>query len=58
MIGCREYLGKMMIAFNQLSRLMEVTETAEGHRELLYLRDGMLDLREGISALRFELHNL
>ncbi len=58
MIGCREYLGKMMVAFEQLSKLMEITETDTGRRELLYLRDGMLDLREGISALRFELHNL
>ena len=58
MIGCREYLGKMMVAFHQLSRLMEVTETTAGRRELLFLRDGMLELREEISALRFELHNL
>ena len=58
MMGCREYLGQMMVAFGQLSQLMAVAETTEGRRELLFLRDGMLDLREGISVLRFELHNL
>ena len=58
MLGCREYLGKTLIAFRQLSQLMEITETTEGRRELLYLRDGMLELRESISALRFQLNNL
>lgn len=58
MIGCREYLGKMMIAFHHFSRLLDITETTEGRKELLFLRDEMLDLREGISALRFELNNL
>ena len=58
LIGCREYLGKMMIAFHHFSRLLEITETKDGRKELLFLRDGLLDLREGISALRFEMNNL
>ncbi len=58
MIGFREYLGKMMVALSHFSRLIEVTETVEGRRELLFLRDEMLDLRESISALRFEMNNL
>lgn len=58
LIGCREYLGKMMIAFEHFSKLLSITETPEGRRELLFLRDGMLDLREGISALRFQMNNM
>lgn len=53
--GIREYIGKMTLAFGILSEVLDLTETKEGRRELLYLRDSMLDLREGISALRFEI---
>lgn len=58
LIGCREYLGKMMSVLHHFSKLLEVTETEDGRRELLFLRDGLLELREDISALRFQLNNL
>lgn len=57
MIGCREYLGKMMIAFHHFSKLLEITETETGREELLYFRDALFEVREEISVLRFHLNN-
>ncbi len=50
-------LGEMIQSFAQLSILLGVTEAPSARRELTFIRDNMLDLRDDISELRFQVNN-
>lgn len=58
LLNYRKPLGQMVLCLTQLSHLFKITETSAGRRELIFIRDIMLDLRDDISELRFEVNNL